>query len=34
MTDDDINNQIIIYCPFYIAPTTVDKLGEYVNANP
>jgi hypothetical protein len=37
MTDDndDINNnQIIIQCPFCIAPITVDELGEYVNANP
>ena len=32
--DDDINNQIIIYCPFCIAPITVDELGDYVNANP
>ena len=31
--EDDINNQII-YCPFCIAPITVDELGEHVNANP
>jgi hypothetical protein len=30
----DINNQIIIYCPFCKALITVDELGEYVNANP
>jgi uncharacterized protein YbaR (Trm112 family) len=31
MTD---NNNQIIYCPFCIAPLSVDELGEYVNANP
>ena len=31
---DDINGGQIIQCPFCKAPITVDKLGEYVNANP
>jgi predicted HNH restriction endonuclease len=31
MTD---NNNQIIYCPFCIAPLSVNELGEYVNANP
>jgi hypothetical protein len=34
MTDNDNNNQIIIYCPFCMEPITVDELGEHVNANP
>jgi hypothetical protein len=31
---DITNNQIIIYCPFCMAPVSVDELGEHVNANP
>jgi len=30
----DITNNQIIYCPYCIAPLTVDELGEHVNANP
>ncbi|MFL6309230.1 MAG: hypothetical protein ACJ70T_04450 [Nitrososphaera sp.] len=30
----DINNQIIIYCPYCKMPITGDELHEYVNANP
>lgn len=30
----DINNPIVIYCPYCIAPITVDELGEHVDANP
>jgi hypothetical protein len=31
--NNDNNNQII-YCPFCIAPITVDELGEHVDASP
>ncbi len=30
----DINDGQIFYCPFCIAPITVDELGEYLNASP
>jgi hypothetical protein len=32
--NDDINNQIIIYCPNCKPSITIDALGEHVNANP
>lgn len=34
MTDDNNNNQKIIYCPNCKEPITVDALGEHVNSYP